>query len=163
MMNVSRFCGSTFFRKPKGRAAIDWRHDVERLRGLVAQGLLDQRLGQVDAAAGQAQRVGVRVGELVDHRLLLFAAQPAELGDLDRDQLDLLGRRASTELRRLLLRQAHQQDRGFADVGDMAVSSAGLQRHDAGDADRGVALAVLAPCQSGVSRNWRRVAGSRRA
>ena len=65
--------------------------------------------------ARPSDRVGV--GELVDDRFLLVAAQAAELGDLDRDLLDLLGLELRHQLRRFLLGQAHQQDGGFADVG----------------------------------------------
>ena len=49
--------------------------------------------------------------------LLLLAADRADLGDLDRDRLDLLRLELAEQLRGLLLGQAHQQDRGFADVG----------------------------------------------
>jgi hypothetical protein len=95
-------------------------NDVERLARPAAQGLFHERLGQVNAAPSQAERAGVAVGELVDHRLLLFGGQAAQLGDFDRDLLDLLGPELRHELRRLLLGQAHQQDRSFADVGHAA-------------------------------------------
>jgi hypothetical protein len=44
-------------------------------------------------------------------------SQPSQLGDFDRNLLDLLGGQLRHELHGLFFRQAHQQNRGFADVG----------------------------------------------
>jgi len=101
--------------------------NVKRGRGLAAEGLFDQRFGHIDAAAREPQRVGIGVGKLMNDVFLLFAAQPTELGDFDRDLLDLLGGELRHELHGLLLGQAHQQDRGFAEVGHGRTSNDEVQ------------------------------------
>ena len=74
-------------------------------RGVLAEGLLDERLRPVEAAA-VGGGAGVRLGELQDDLLLLVGGDRLELGDLDRDHLDLLGRRGAAGCRPLPLREA---------------------------------------------------------
>src|SRR4029079_19622351 len=69
------------------------------------------------ATASQPHRIWVGISKFLDDLFLLFVSQPAELGDLNRNLLDLFGRQLRHKLRRLVLWEAHQQDRGFAKVG----------------------------------------------
>ena len=90
MMNVIRFWLSTVCRKPNGTASIDCRTVVDRAGGVFTKGLFDQRLGHVETARPADHVLRIDVGELDDDRILLFAADGAELGDLDRDGFHLL-------------------------------------------------------------------------
>ena len=124
MMNVSRFCGSTFFRKPNGRASIDC-----RTLSSVGAAFLPRAFSTSDLATSRPPPARPSELGLASANSWMTAScssrrQAAELGDLDRDQLDLLRRELGHELRRLLFGQAHQQHRGFADVGH-AVSEPG--------------------------------------
>ena len=97
------------------RQGLDLLPDVvERVAGVLAERPLDERFRGIQAPFAASQRRRVAVGELIDDRLGLIPRDIAELGDLDRDRLDLLGRKLAQHLRRLILRQAHQQHGRFS-------------------------------------------------
>ena len=84
------FWRSTWRKKPKGTASIDWRTLSSACAGIGAEDLLQQRFGRFQtAAAATGGWVGLR--ELVDDLFLLLAGDRPHAGDFDRDLLDLLG------------------------------------------------------------------------
>ena len=58
MMKVNRFWLSTFCRKPKGKASIDWR-TLSSVRCALAQGLFDQFLGNLQPAGAPGHPRGL--------------------------------------------------------------------------------------------------------
>ena len=88
---------------------------VDRAGGVLAQGLRNQALGQIKPAGFEAGRVGIAGGEFLDRGALILGRDGADLGDLDRHFLNLGRVDTTQQVRRLVLRQAHQNHGGFAD------------------------------------------------
>ena len=90
---------------------------IERVGGVFAEGLFDQRFRDFQSAGAAPHAAWRGVGEFVDNNFLLVASGVAHLGNFDRHRLDLFRLELGDNFRRLVLRQAGQQHGGFANCG----------------------------------------------
>ena len=91
----------------------------QRRPGRLAQGLLDQGLGNIQPARLARQGGRIRVGKLLNGGLLFLARDRPHFGNLDGNHLHLFGVQLAKQLSGLLLGHAHQQDRrsfGFQEL-----------------------------------------------
>ena len=94
---------------------------LQRLARVGAKSLLNKTLRDIEPAGMRAHCCRVDVRKLVNDLLLLGRPEPAELRDLNGDGLDLLGVQPRHQLRSSVLRQTHEEDRGFAKIGGHAI------------------------------------------
>ena len=115
-MKVNRFWLSTFCRNPNGQGLDRLADVVQRGPRTLAQGLFDQLLGKFQSAGPHGHARWIGPGELLNRGFLLIAGDRAELGDFDGNRFHLLGFELAHQLRGLIVRQAHEQNGGFANV-----------------------------------------------
>ena len=115
-MKVNRFWLIDLLQEPEGQGLDRLADVVQRGPGTLAQGLFDELLGNFQAAGPHRHAGRIGPGELLDRRFLLVAGDRAELGDFDGNGFHLLGLELAHQLRGLIVRQAHEQNGGFAKV-----------------------------------------------
>ena len=146
MMNVSKFMAIDFLQEPERHRFDLLPHIVERVARVFAESPFDERSSDIQAAFAAADDPGRGGREFVDRGLLFVAADFGELGDLDRDHLDLLRREHPHHLGGFLLRQAGEQHGGFAKISHRGAHWFEQRSHQAST--------------PAASRGWRRIAAT---